>query len=112
MTEESLFDAALEIADPAARLAFLKEACGGDAILLERLQALLAAHEQAGAVIGGRYKVLESLGEGGMGTVYVAEQTEPVRCKVALKLVKAGLDSRRVLARFEAERQALALMDH
>jgi predicted Ser/Thr protein kinase len=137
MTEESLFEAALEIADPAQRLAFLKDACGGDAILLERLQALLAAHQQAagvldgggalqpqpatageppglevGAVVGGRYKVLESLGEGGMGTVYVAEQTEPVRRKVALKLVKAGLDSRRVLARFEAERQALALMDH
>jgi hypothetical protein len=137
MTEESLFEAALEIADPAQRLAFLKEACGGDAVLLERLQALLAAHQQAagvldrggafqpqpvtageppglevGAVVAGRYKVLESLGEGGMGTVYVAEQTEPVRRRVALKVIKPGLDSRRVLARFEAERQALALMDH
>jgi tetratricopeptide (TPR) repeat protein len=136
MTEESLFEAALAKADPAERLAFLKEACGGDAILLERVQALLAAHAQGagvldrgaphpqpatsaeppglevGAVIAGRYKVLESLGEGGMGSVYVAEQTEPVCRKVALKLVKAGLESRRVLARFEAERQALALMDH
>jgi tetratricopeptide (TPR) repeat protein/predicted Ser/Thr protein kinase len=137
MTEESLFEAALQRPTPAERQAFLEQACGGDAALLERLKALLAAHEQAagvldgggalgpplvtspeppgvavGAVIAGRYKVLESLGEGGMGTVYVAEQTEPVRRKVALKLIKAGLDSRRVLARFEAERQALALMDH
>ncbi|HZY84141.1 MAG TPA: serine/threonine-protein kinase, partial [Gemmataceae bacterium] len=137
MTEESLFEAALQRPTPAERQAFLEQACGGDAALLERLKALLAAHEQAagvldgggalgpplvtspeppgvavGAVIAGRYKVLESLGEGGMGSVFVAEQTEPVRRKVALKLIKAGLDSRRVLARFEAERQALALMDH
>jgi serine/threonine protein kinase/tetratricopeptide (TPR) repeat protein len=65
-----------------------------------------------GTVIAGKFKVLECLGEGGMGTVYVAEQTQPVRRKVALKLVKPGMDSTRVLARFEAERQALALMDH
>ncbi|MFO0810979.1 MAG: serine/threonine-protein kinase, partial [Gemmataceae bacterium] len=65
-----------------------------------------------GSVIGGRYRLLESVGEGGMGRVYVAEQTAPVRRRVALKLVKAGMDSRQVLARFEAERQALALMDH
>jgi serine/threonine protein kinase/Tfp pilus assembly protein PilF len=99
------------------------------------MKVLLAAHEKAhgildggavgpqrttaeepglavGTVIAGRYKVLESLGEGGMGTVFVAEQTQPVRRKVALKLIKAGMDSTRVLARFEAERQALALMDH
>ena len=68
--------------------------------------------EQAGAIIAGRYKLLEAIGEGGMGTVWVAEQTEPVRRKVALKLVKAGMDSKSVLARFEAERQALAVMDH
>jgi eukaryotic-like serine/threonine-protein kinase len=66
----------------------------------------------AGVVIGGRYKLLQEIGEGGMGTVFMAEQTEPVRRKVALKLIKPGLDSRQVLARFEAERQALALMDH
>jgi serine/threonine protein kinase/Flp pilus assembly protein TadD len=65
-----------------------------------------------GTVVAGRYKILECLGEGGMGTIYVAEQTQPVRRKVALKLIKAGMDSRRVLARFEQERQALALMDH
>jgi len=142
MTEESLFAAALEKATAAERLAFLEEACGGDAALLQRLQLLLAAHERAcgildrdadepgadapvaavattpdttvaiGTVVAGRYKVLESLGEGGMGTVFVAEQTQPVRRKVALKIIKAGMDSQRVLARFEAERQALALMDH
>jgi eukaryotic-like serine/threonine-protein kinase len=138
MTEESLFEAALQRPTPAERQAFLEEACGGDAGLLERVRRLLAAHEQprgvldraaadatgtseaaapdatlaVGTVIAGRYKVLESLGEGGMGTVLVAEQTEPVRRRVALKVIKPGMDSRRVLARFEAERQALALMDH
>src|SRR3954451_66924 len=65
----------------------------------------------AGAAVG-RYKLLEVVGEGGMGTVWLAEQTEPVRRKVALKVVKAGMDTRQVLARFEAERQALSLMDH
>jgi serine/threonine protein kinase len=75
-------------------------------------EAYTGAAEQAGAVIAGRYKLLEQIGEGGMGTVWVAEQTQPVRRKVALKLIKAGMDSCSVLARFEAERQALALMDH
>jgi len=65
-----------------------------------------------GAMIAGRYKLLELIGEGGMGTVYLAEQTEPVRRKVALKVIKAGMDSKQVIARFEAERQALAIMDH
>jgi serine/threonine protein kinase/tetratricopeptide (TPR) repeat protein len=68
--------------------------------------------EDVGSVIAGRYKLLEQIGEGGMGTVWVAEQTQPVRRKVALKLIKAGMDSKNVLSRFEAERQALALMDH
>ncbi len=68
--------------------------------------------EVVGTVVGGRYKLLEQIGEGGMGTVWVAEQTQPVRRKVALKLIKAGMDSKTVLSRFEAERQALALMDH
>ena len=62
--------------------------------------------------VAGRYKLLEAIGEGGMGAVWVAEQTQPVRRKVALKLIKAGMDSKSVLARFEAERQALAVMDH
>ncbi len=65
-----------------------------------------------GSVLAGKYKLLEAIGEGGMGTVWVAEQTQPVRRKVALKLIKAGMDSKSVLARFEAERQALAVMDH
>src|SRR5262249_22765339 len=67
--------------------------------------------EGPGAVID-RYRVREQIGEGGMGLVFVAEQTEPVRRKVALKVVKPGMDSRQVIARFEQERQALALMDH
>jgi hypothetical protein len=139
MTEEPLFHQALAL-PPAERAAFLEAACAGRPGLREAVEALLAAHEAPGhpldqpaapppelaptradphppavpdgTLIAGRYKVLERLGEGGMGTVYVAEQTQPVRRKVALKLVKPGMDSRAVLARFEAERQALALMDH
>jgi eukaryotic-like serine/threonine-protein kinase len=65
-----------------------------------------------GKVIGGRYTLVELLGEGGMGAVYRAEQTQPIRRQVALKLIRAGMDSRSVVARFDAERQALALMDH
>ncbi|MGA2254696.1 MAG: serine/threonine-protein kinase, partial [Thermoguttaceae bacterium] len=68
--------------------------------------------EQPGTIIAGRYKLLEAIGEGGMGSVWVAEQMQPVRRKVALKLIKPGMDSKSVLARFEAERQALAVMDH
>jgi hypothetical protein len=79
---------------------------------VERTAAYVSPSEQSGTLIAGRYKLLEALGEGGMGTVWVAEQTEPVRRKVALKLIKPGMDSKSVLARFEAERQALALMDH
>jgi len=119
---------------PAERAAYLDEACAGDAALRQRVEALLHAHDEPGAflseapadasataaliptlvgtVIAGRYKLLEAIGEGGMGTVWVAEQTQPVRRKVALKLIKAGMDSKSVLARFEAERQALAVMDH
>jgi serine/threonine protein kinase len=67
--------------------------------------------EKPGTVIG-RYKLRERIGEGGCGVVYVAEQEEPVRRRVALKVIKLGMDSRQVVARFEAERQALAMMDH
>src|SRR5262245_25541873 len=70
------------------------------------------AAEQAGLLLAGRYKLLEAIGEGGMGSVWTAQQTEPVKRLVAVKLIKAGMDSKAVLARFEAERQALALMDH
>ena len=173
---KSLFLNASELADPAARVAYLERECGGDAELRARVEALLAAdgggapvldedltaaHEPTspatleataasraetrlpselataedrsdgadftvtgasradrpggsgvGQVIAGRYTLREVLGEGGMGTVYRAGQTQPVKRQVALKLIKVGMDSRAVLARFDAERQALALMDH
>ncbi len=74
---------------------------------------IIPQHEpKPGTIIAGRYKLLENIGEGGMGSVWVAEQQQPVKRRVAIKLVKAGMDSKQVLARFEAERQALALMDH
>jgi Tol biopolymer transport system component len=117
------------------RRAYLDQACGQDPRLRMQVEALLKANEAAGqflespvleAQIGlcespptespgtviGRYKLLEKVGEGGMAVVYMAEQTEPIRRKVALKIIKLGMDTRQVIARFEAERQALALMDH
>jgi serine/threonine protein kinase len=132
--EAAIFAAALECATPAARRAWVKQACAGDAKLEALVEGLLQAHdhpdsflqapgaslgatadapvaERPGAVIG-PYKLMELIGEGGMGLVYVAEQQRPIRRKVALKLIKPGMDSRQVIARFEAERQALALMDH
>jgi serine/threonine protein kinase/tetratricopeptide (TPR) repeat protein len=134
MNELDLFAAAIAIADPTERAALLDRECAGRADLRQRLDLLLGAHARShplldegspdgtaayapppslvGTVIAGRYKLLEEIGEGGMGAVWVAEQTEPVKRKVALKLIKAGMDSKSVLARFEAERQALALMDH
>jgi tetratricopeptide (TPR) repeat protein len=135
--EELLFQLALE--KPAdKRSAYLDAVCDGNGALRARLEALLAAHEQSDGVlvdaapaakptlklefseapdetIGqkiGRYKILEKVGEGGCGVVYVAEQTEPVRRRVALKVIKLGMDTKQVVARFEAERQALAMMDH
>jgi serine/threonine protein kinase len=135
VNERSLFLRALEIDDPAARAALLAEACGGDAELRKRVEWLLAAHAAAGGILDapavppaatdlyqpiaerpgttiGPYKLLEPIGEGGFGVVFMAEQQQPVRRKVALKVLKAGMDTRQVIARFEAERQALALMDH
>jgi tRNA A-37 threonylcarbamoyl transferase component Bud32 len=132
-----LLAAALEVPVD-KRDVFLKGACLGDPGLCQRLEALLAAHDKpaplpladASAVVAtikldlakaedeavgqsiGRYKVLEKVGEGGCGVVYVAEQTEPVRRRVALKVIKLGMDTKAVVARFEAERQALAMMDH
>ena len=138
MTEREIFDAALDIVDPDERDAFLNAACENNAGLAEHVRGLLVAQrllsgfleapaiasdatatgagavvppESTGTVIG-PYKLLQPIGEGGMGTVYMAEQSTPVRRTVALKLIKAGMDSRQVLARFGAERQALALMDH
>jgi serine/threonine protein kinase/Tol biopolymer transport system component len=115
----------------AERAAFVKQSCAGDADLRSELERLIKAHESAGDFLEqsvvppeadlrietcgsfiGRYKLLQEIGEGGFGRVFMAEQTEPVHRKVALKIVKAGMDTREVIARFEAERQALALMDH
>src|SRR6516165_4177190 len=94
--EQSIFLAALELPTPAERAAYLKGACGADPALL----------------VNGPYKLKEQIGEGGMGLVFVAEQQEPVRRRVALKIIKPGMDSRQVIARFEAERQGLAMMDN
>jgi serine/threonine protein kinase/tetratricopeptide (TPR) repeat protein len=133
---EEIFHAALEFESPRDRSAFLDKVCG-EPELRRRVEWLLglvpeasgfleapasmptgtAAHdsrlgiEQPGTVIG-PYKLREQIGEGGMGVVYVAEQTQPVRRKVALKIIKPGMDTKQVIARFEAERQALAMMDH
>jgi tetratricopeptide (TPR) repeat protein len=135
-SEQSLFLHALGLPPQAGRAAYLDEVCRGQPGLRAELDALLAAHdrlggglplttgqepagpgpgaggEEVGAILSGRYKLVEQIGEGGMGTVWMAQQTEPVRRLVAVKVVKAGMDSKQVLARFEAERQALALMDH
>src|SRR5574342_291667 len=134
---ESIFFTALGMT-PAERAAYLSEACAGDDSLRQRVEKMLAAQVDAGsfleappaAVVApaeptidqtvtekvgtqiGPYKLLQQIGEGGFGVVYMAEQTEPVRRKVALKVIKPGMDTRQVIARFEAERQALALMDH
>jgi serine/threonine protein kinase/Flp pilus assembly protein TadD len=129
---DSIFCDALELASPAERAAYLERACGSDPELRRRVERLLEAHAEAGGFLAappsvaatcdwpaeaagtlvGLYRLLEQVGEGGMGTVYLAEQTEPIRRQVALKVIKPGMDTRQVIARFEAERQALALMDH
>jgi tetratricopeptide (TPR) repeat protein len=133
MNEEEIFHQALA-RSPEERPAFLEQACAADPSLRTAVEALLRANvgatgflehpspapvatvdeplrETVGNVIG-PYKLIEQIGEGGMGTVWMAQQTEPVKRLVAVKLIKAGMDSRQVIARFEAERQALALMDH
>ena len=134
---KSIFLDAQEIASPEARAAYLDRRCGADQRLRGEVETLLRHHERLGdyleqpacepgptqdiasdpriegpGTIIGTYKLLEAIGEGGMGVVYMAEQTQPVRRKVALKIIKPGMDTRQVIARFEAERQALALMDH
>ncbi len=130
---DSIFCSAIEIESPDERRALVEQACGEDVDLKQQVERLLYAHfhgrsildapvqpvatvdeplaESAGTVIG-PYKLLEHIGEGGFGVVYMAEQTQPVRRKVALKILKLGMDTRQVVARFEAERQALAIMDH
>lgn len=128
-----IFNEAAEIADALEREAFLEKACGDDGPLRRKVEDLLGAHHELGDGSGflggggdgaegsgtpggwsddtggqvGRYKLLQKIGEGGWGIVYMAEQTEPVRRRVALKIIKPGMDTRQVMARFEAERQAL-----
>ena len=128
----AVFLEAVEKRAPAEWPWFLDQACGQNEQLRQRVEVLLRAHQQAnslfdaspppatvdeptgegpGAVIG-PYKLMEKIGEGGMGLVFVAEQQQPVRRRVALKIIKPGMDSTMVSARFEVERQALAMMDH
>ena len=134
---ESLARQAANIVSPLDRAAFLDRECGGDAALRQTVESLLGAgaggvniaqaetvadapevHEAFNVPVGapgekvGRYRLLRKIGEGGCGTVFLAEQEEPVRRQVALKVIKLGMDTRHVVARFEAERQALAMMDH
>ena len=132
--EVAIFQVAREIPAVHARDKYLGQVCGRDQALRERVEALLLADQEdqtllrsiaepaaAGPVLSatptvgdtiGRFKLLQQIGEGGMGTVYMAEQTKPVSRRVTLKLIKPGMDSKAVVARFEAERQALAMMDH
>src|SRR6478736_170415 len=137
--EQTLFTEALQCATPEARAACLDGGCGTDTALRQRIEALLRAAESAddffeqpptGLAAGdgspsvvtglsekpgdriGRYKLLQQIGEGGCGVVYMAEQEEAVRRRVALKVIKLGMDTKQVVVRFEAERQALAMMDH
>jgi serine/threonine protein kinase len=134
-----LFLEAAEVESPAERQRLLDQQCGDDADLRAQVESLLAASAKMGSFLNkpaaqtmpgscdtatqepiaecpdtviGPYKLIEPIGEGGMGTVWMAQQTEPVKRLVAVKLIKAGMDSRQIIARFEAERQALALMDH
>jgi serine/threonine protein kinase/Flp pilus assembly protein TadD len=133
--EEAIFNAAIQIEGCKEREAYLAEACGGDEKLRADVKALLKAHDAEGSFLEspppgidstldagplteapgmsiGRYKLLQMIGEGGFGVVYMAEQQEPIVRKVALKIIKLGMDTKQVIARFEAERQALAMMDH
>ena len=133
--EEAIFKAAFKLKSPTEQMAYLKRACGNDTDLLARVKALLKAHEEAGSFLEvpaveqnvtsdipaliedpgtkiGRYELLELIGEGGMGLVYLAQQKKPVKRRVALKIIKPGMDSKQVIARFEAERQALAVLAH
>jgi eukaryotic-like serine/threonine-protein kinase len=130
----AIFGAAIDLPE-SQRAAFIERACAGDEQLRKRIEALVRAHHSAGAFMEnppripspgiadlaltnqsgqriGPYKLLQEIGEGGCGVVYMAEQEHPIRRRVALKIIKQGMDTRKVIVRFEAERQALALMDH
>ncbi|MCH8047277.1 MAG: protein kinase, partial [Planctomycetes bacterium] len=131
---DSIFSTAVEIGSPEQCASYLDEACAGDPDLRAQIDEMIAAQPKVGDFmeepamgvvesiarpivekIGdtiGPYVIREQIGEGGFGVVYVAEQEKPVRRKVALKIIKPGMDTKEVIARFEAERQALAMMDH
>jgi len=135
---KDIFNVVIEL-PPGQQMDFLDRACGDDPSLRARVEELLVVHDSTGAFLAaptfvgprpesddraplpgaegpgsmiGRYRLLEAIGEGGFGTVYMAEQQEPVRRMVALKIIKLGMDTKQVIARFEAERQALAMMEH
>jgi len=132
---KSIFAEALDKTDSKERAVYLDSVCGGDKVLREEVESLLISYEQvdgllrspeldtgitqdgpgilegSGIVIG-RYKLLEKIGEGGFGVVYMADQTKPISRRIALKIIKLGMDTKEVIARFEAERQALAMMEH
>lgn len=137
----AVFEATLDLEPGDRRDHWLQERCGSDKALRDEVQALIEASERAGGFLSdsettaegeytvtipsppiksavrpgstlGPYKILQQLGEGGFGEVFLAEQAEPVQRQVALKIIKPGMDSREIMARFEAERQALAMMDH
>ncbi len=129
--EEAIFEQARRIESEKERQAYVRGASAGNAALFDRVQNLLRVHFEAEGFMAteispapngglsegpgsqiGRYKILQEIGHGGMGVVYMAEQTEPVSRRVALKIIKLGMDTKSVVARFEAERQALAMMDH
>lgn len=136
LAEQTYFEAARKIPAGDAREAYLHRVCGDNGELKQRVRTLLQAYDEhasflefppvavadsstidspAGEWLGaqiGPYKLLQQIGEGGMGVVFMAEQHEPVERRVALKIIKPGMDTRQVVARFEAERQALSLMDH
>jgi serine/threonine protein kinase/tetratricopeptide (TPR) repeat protein len=133
LNAKAVFDHAHELRSPVERRAYLDQACADAPELREKVEALLRAYDDAGSFLEssppelgtvehrpdegpgsviGPYKLLQLIGEGGMGVVYMAEQEQPVRRRVALKVIKPGMDSAQVIARFEAERQALAMMDH
>jgi len=134
-TAEKIFEAAIKLPTPQERAAYVRGASGEDQALRQQVESLIQAHEEVGGFMPtdpgeagitipdrplsesegtsvGRYKLLQRIGEGGMGVIYMAEQTEPVVRKVALKIIKLGMNTKSVIARFEAERQALAMMDH
>ena len=132
---KSIFWNAVEKKTTKERVAYLDQICAGESDLRMKIDDLLKLHDNAGdflespiidpdvtlndqpgtegpGTVISNYKLLEMIGEGGMAVVYMAEQTEPIRRKVALKIIKLGMDTKQVIARFEAERQALAMMDH